>query len=44
LQHHTILQENLFQSAMNLKLGRRLIFHHDNDPQICESLLNNVQN
>ena len=28
-----ILDENLLESAMNLKLGRRFTFQHDNDPK-----------
>ena len=28
-----ILDENLLESAMNLKLGRRFTFHQSNDPK-----------
>ena len=32
LKSRRILDENLFESAMNLKLGRRFTFQQDNDP------------
>ena len=32
-KHRRILDENLLESAMNLKLGRRLTFQSDNDPK-----------
>ena len=28
------VDENLLESAMNLKLGRRSTFHQDNDPKL----------
>ena len=30
-KYRRILDENLLESAMNLKLGRRFTFHQDND-------------
>ena len=32
-KYRTILEENLMQSAKDLKLGRRFIFQQDNDPK-----------
>ena len=32
-KYRRILNENLLESAMNLKLGRRFTFHQDNDPK-----------
>ena len=32
-KYRRILDENLLESAMNLKLGRRFIFQQDNDPK-----------
>ena len=32
-KYRRILEENLHDSAMNLKLGRRFTFHQDNDPK-----------
>ena len=32
-KHRRILDENLLESAMNLKLGQRFTFHQDNDPK-----------
>ena len=31
-KYRDILEENLFQSAMELRLGRRFTFQQDNDP------------
>ncbi|KAK1801386.1 hypothetical protein P4O66_023067, partial [Electrophorus voltai] len=31
--YRDILEENLLQSALDLRLGRRFIFHQDNDPK-----------
>ncbi|KAI4890227.1 hypothetical protein NFI96_001245 [Prochilodus magdalenae] len=31
--YRDILEENLFQSALDLRLGRRFIFQQDNDPK-----------
>ena len=33
LKYRRILDENLLESAMNLKLGRRFTFQQDNDPK-----------
>ena len=33
MQKCDILDENLLQSARDLRLGRRFIFQHDNDPK-----------
>ena len=32
-KYRVILEENLFQSAQDLRLGRRFTFQQDNDPQ-----------
>ena len=32
-KHRTILEENLMESAKDLRLGRRFVFHQDNDPK-----------
>ena len=32
-KYRDILEENLFQSALNLRLGRRFTFQQDNDPK-----------
>ena len=32
-KYRRILDENLLESAMNLKLGRRFTFQQDNDPK-----------
>jgi hypothetical protein len=32
-KYREILDENLFQSAQDLRLGRRLTFQQDNDPK-----------
>ena len=33
VEYRRILDENLLESAMNLKLGRRFTFQQDNDPK-----------
>ena len=32
-KYRRIIDENLFESAMNLKLGWRFTFQHDDDPK-----------
>ena len=32
-KYRRMLDENLFESAMNVKLGKRFTFHQDNDPK-----------
>ena len=32
-KYSKILDENMLQSAQDLRLGRRFIFHQDNDPK-----------
>ncbi|KAF7666149.1 hypothetical protein LDENG_00119070 [Lucifuga dentata] len=33
IKYREVLEENLFQSAGNLRLGRQFTFQHDNDPK-----------
>lgn len=32
-KYYTVLQENLFKSDINLRVGTRFILQHDNDPK-----------
>jgi len=32
-KYRDVLEENLFQSALDLRLGRRFTFQQDNDPK-----------
>ena len=33
VKHTEILEENLLQRALDLRLGQRFTFQHDNDPK-----------
>ena len=43
-KYREILDENLFQSAQDLRLGRRFTFQQNNDPKTQEWLLNKSLN
>jgi len=37
-KYRDILEENLFQSALDLRLGRRFTFQQDNDPKHTDKI------
>ena len=41
--YRDILHENLLQSALDLRLGRRLIFQQDNDPKHTTKIMEWLQ-